>query len=67
MILSGGASATPELTTYLSQRFETQVEMMDPFRQIAVNERQFPAERLEPVGAAASVAVGLALRKAGDR
>lgn len=67
MVLSGGASRTPDLTTYLSQRFETQVEMMDPFRQMAVNERQFPPERLESVGAAASVAVGLALRKAGDR
>ena len=67
MVLSGGASQTPNLNTYLSQRFETQVEMLDPFRQIAVNDRQFPAERLEPVGAAASVAVGLALRKAGDR
>ncbi|HXI04446.1 MAG TPA: type IV pilus assembly protein PilM [Candidatus Saccharimonadales bacterium] len=67
MVLSGGTSRTPELSTYLAQRFETQVEMLDPFRQIAVNDRQFPFERLEAVGAAASVAVGLALRKAGDR
>jgi len=67
MVLSGGASQTPGLATYLSQRFDTQVEMLDPFRKMVVNERQFPPERLEPLASCASVAVGLALRKAGDR
>lgn len=67
MVLSGGASRTPNLSSYLGQRFDTHVEMLDPFKKVAVNERQFPADRLEPLGASASVAVGLALRKGGDR
>jgi type IV pilus assembly protein PilM len=67
MMLTGGASRTPNLATYLGQRFDTEVQLLDPFRKIVVNERQFPPERLEPLAACATVAVGLALRKAGDR
>jgi len=67
MILAGGASRTSNLATYLGQRFETHVEMLDPFKKVAVNDRQFPLDRLEPLAACASVAVGLALRKVGDR
>ncbi|HKY34138.1 MAG TPA: type IV pilus assembly protein PilM [Candidatus Polarisedimenticolia bacterium] len=65
--LTGGAARTPNLAPYLSRRFETQVEIMNPFRSIAVNERAFPPDRLEPLTTAASVAVGLALRKVGDK
>ncbi|MBI3447823.1 MAG: type IV pilus assembly protein PilM [Acidobacteria bacterium] len=67
MVLSGGGSRTPNLAAYLGQRFETHVEMLDPFKKVAVNDRQFPADRLEPLASCASVAVGLALRKVGDR
>ncbi len=65
--VTGGASHTPNLIPYLSKRFETHVEQMNPFRKIQVNERAFPLERLEPMSASATVAVGLALRKVGDR
>ncbi len=65
--LTGGAARTPNLVSYLSKRFETQVEMMNPFRGIQISERAFPPDRLEPMSAAASVAVGLALRKVGDK
>ena len=67
MVLSGGGSRTPNLAAYLGQRFETHVEMLDPFKKVAVNDRQFPADRLEPLASCASVAVGLALRRVGDR
>ena len=39
--------------------------MLDPFKNIQVNDRAFPPDQLEPMTAAASVAVGLALRKVG--
>jgi len=65
--LTGGAARTPNLVSYLSQRFNTQVEMLNPFRKIQVNDRAFPPDQLEPIKAAASVAVGLALRKVGDK
>ena len=67
MMLAGGGSRTPNLAAYLGQRFDTHVELLDPFRKMVVNDRQFPPERLEPLAACASVAVGLALRKVGDR
>ena len=67
MVLSGGASRTPGLTEYLGQRFDATVENLDPFQKIVVSERQFPAERLEPLASASAIAVGLALRKADDR
>ncbi len=67
MVLSGGSSRTPGLTDYLGQRFDATVEMLDPFQKIVVSERQFPAERLEPLASASVIAVGLALRKADDR
>jgi type IV pilus assembly protein PilM len=65
--LTGGAARTPNLTSYLSRRFETQVEMMNPFRNIQINERAFPADKIQSMAAAATVAVGLALRKVGDK
>ncbi|MFQ5701762.1 MAG: type IV pilus assembly protein PilM [Acidobacteriota bacterium] len=64
---TGGATRTLHLTPYLGQRFEVPVEMMDPFRRIRVQDRAFPPERLEPMMASATVAVGLALRKVGDK
>jgi len=67
MILSGGASRTPGLASFLGTKFDTQVEVMDPFKKIVVSERQFPPDRLEPLASCAGVAVGLALRKVGDR
>ena len=65
--ITGGAARTPNLMSYLSRRFETQVEMMNPFRSIQVNERAFPPDKMESMTAAATVAVGLALRKVGDK
>ncbi len=65
--LSGGGARTPNLMNYLSTRFETRVEMMNPFRKIQINERAFPMDKLEPMAAATSVAMGLALRKVGDK
>jgi type IV pilus assembly protein PilM len=65
--ITGGAARTPNLVSYLSRRFDTQVEIMNPFRSISVNERAFPPDRLEPMSTAAAVAVGLALRKVGDK
>ena len=67
ILITGGAAKTPNLVSYLSRRFETQVEMLNPFRNIQINERAFPPEKLEPVKASAAVAVGLALRKVGDK
>jgi len=41
--------------------------MFDPFRQVALDGKKFPAEQREMITPTAAVAVGLALRRVGDR
>jgi type IV pilus assembly protein PilM len=66
IVLSGGASRVDGFTDALRDRFETEVEHFDPFRQIAFDGRRLgvSSEEMAPV---AAVALGLALRKVGDR
>jgi type IV pilus assembly protein PilM len=66
IVLSGGASRVEGFAEALHERFGTEVERFDPFKQVA-----FDAGRLgvsvDEVAPVAAVAVGLALRRAGDR
>ena len=66
IVLSGGASRVDGFTEALRERFETEVEHFDPFRQIAFDAGKLgvSTEEMAPV---AAVAVGLALRRVGDR
>ena len=63
--LSGGASAVDGFAESLAERFAIPVEYFDPFRQVAFDVP--PAGGVGDLAATAAVAVGLALRKAGDR
>jgi len=65
IVLSGGASAVDGFADALADRFGVDVEHFDPFRQVAFEKP--PAENIAELAATAAVAVGLALRKAGDR
>lgn len=65
--LSGGAARTPGLLSAIRDRTGTQVEMVDAFRRIEIDEREFNPNFLRDVAAQAGVAIGLALRRAGDR
>lgn len=67
ILLSGGSARVPRLDTLLAQRLKIEVGINDPFQQIKVNAKRFDPEYLAEHGPAAAVAVGLALRKAGDR
>lgn len=65
IILSGGAAYVDGFATSLGERFAVPVEFLNPFKTIG-----FDAEKLgvlEHLASTAAVAVGLALRKAGDR
>jgi type IV pilus assembly protein PilM len=66
IILSGGASRVEGFVEALRERFETQVEQFDPFRQVAFDAMKLGVapEEMAPLSA---VALGLALRRAGDR
>ena len=67
IMLSGGASRVEGFADALQERFNTPVEMFDPFRKVAVDARKFPADRRESIAPTAAVAIGLAVRRAGDR
>jgi len=66
VVLSGGASRVDGFATALQDRFETPVEMFDPFRQIGFDGPKLHADAAAATPVAA-IAVGLALRRVGDR
>jgi type IV pilus assembly protein PilM len=67
IMLSGGASRAEGFTEMLTQRFDAPNEALDPFRRVAFDVRKFHVESAADVAPMAAVAVGLALRRAGDR
>jgi type IV pilus assembly protein PilM len=67
IVVSGGASRVDGFVQALQERFGTPVEPFDPFRKIAFEPQKFGVADAENVLPTAAVAVGLALRKAGDR
>jgi type IV pilus assembly protein PilM len=66
IVLSGGASRVEGFTESLRERFDTQVEQFDPFKNVAFDVKKLGVspEEMAPL---AAVAVGLALRRVGDR
>jgi type IV pilus assembly protein PilM len=66
IIVSGGASRAEGFTEMLTERFEAPVEHFDPFKRIAFDARKLGGQPSD-VAPTVAVAVGLALRRAGDR
>jgi type IV pilus assembly protein PilM len=66
IMLSGGASRVDGFRDMLHERFGAPVEEFDPFRAIVWDPKKLGREAVEHASTAA-VAVGLALRKVGDR
>jgi type IV pilus assembly protein PilM len=66
IMLSGGASRVDGFRDMLQERFNAPVEEFDPFRAIAWDPKKLGGEAVDHASTAA-VAVGLALRKVGDR
>jgi type IV pilus assembly protein PilM len=66
IVVSGGASRAEGFTEMLSERFEAPVELFDPFKKIAFDAKKLGTENGD-AAATAAVAVGLALRRVGDR
>ena len=67
IMLCGGASRVEGFTESLRERFNTEVEQFDPFRQVACDAKKLGIESAEDLAAVSAVALGLALRKVGDR
>ena len=67
IVLSGGASRVDGFAHALQERFGTSVEAFDPFRKIAFDAQRLGVVDVEGAIPTAAVAVGLALRRMGDR
>jgi type IV pilus assembly protein PilM len=67
VLLSGGGSAVEGFSAAIAERFGVAVEMFDPFRRVALDAGRLDIPAGESIAPTAAVAVGLALRKAGDR
>ena len=67
IMLSGGASRVEGFADGLQERFNTPVERFDPFRKVALDAKKFSADQRESIAPTAAVAIGLAVRRAGDR
>jgi type IV pilus assembly protein PilM len=62
ILISGGGSKLQGLAQELSQRLELPVEVMNPFRNINVDNRKFDAGYMSEIMPEMAVAVGLAIR-----
>ena len=67
IILSGGGAQVDGFTGGLGERFDAPVEVFNPFKQIAFDEKKFGDRTAAEIGPTVAVAVGLALRRVGDR
>ncbi|MCL2012464.1 MAG: pilus assembly protein PilM [Cystobacterineae bacterium] len=65
--VSGGAAKTPRLIQAIQNRTRTQTEALHPFKEIHVDSKRFSSHFMEEMGTLGAVAVGLALRRAGDK
>jgi type IV pilus assembly protein PilM len=67
IFLSGGTSKIGGLRELIAERFDAGVELMNPFNNITYNPRDFDPDFINEIGPSAAIAVGLAVRKVGDR
>ncbi|HEX5473262.1 MAG TPA: type IV pilus assembly protein PilM [Vicinamibacterales bacterium] len=67
IVLSGGASRAEGFTETLAERFGAPVEPFDPFKRIAFDHAKLQTAAPGEVAPTIAVAMGLALRRMGDR
>ncbi len=66
IMLSGGGALVANLEAVLHERFQVNVELLNPFRNIRYNESDFDPDWINRNAPAMAVAVGLAIRTVGD-
>ena len=67
VLVSGGCARIQNFTPILSERLEVPIEVTNPFTNIKVDPKRFSPTFMEEAGPMAAVAVGLAIRRPGDR
>lgn len=65
--LCGGSAKVPALQKVLEDKAHIPVEVFDPFKRLAVDERKFDMGFMRMHAPEATVSVGLALRRSGDK
>jgi type IV pilus assembly protein PilM len=65
IVLSGGGAYIPSLVQFLENRHQTKVQISNPLAYVQYNKNLFGSTDIESISALLTVAVGLALRKAG--
>ncbi len=66
VVLSGGSANVLNLADVLKERFQVEVEVMNPFRNIRYSEADFDPEWINRHAPSMVIAVGLAVRQVGD-
>ncbi len=66
IILSGGVALTKGFADTMAERLGMPVEVLDPFKNIAISDK-LDATGIKDLGPIGAVAMGLALRRVGDR
>jgi type IV pilus assembly protein PilM len=66
VVLGGGSAQVLNLSSILKDRFQVDVDVMNPFRNIRYSEGDFDPEWINRHAPAMSVAVGLAVRTVGE-
>lgn len=67
VFITGGVSRVPAVRTSLEHRLGVDVHILDPWRQVNANSKEFDPEYLQTMGPIYAVAVGLAMRRMGDK
>jgi type IV pilus assembly protein PilM len=65
--LSGGTARIPALFKVVEARAGVPVEILNPFRNVEVDDKRFDPAAIVAAAPSAAVGVGLALRRAGDK
>lgn len=66
VVLAGGSAQVLNLDEVLRERFQVEVEIMNPFRSIRYSESDFDPEWINRHAPSMAIAVGLAVRMVGD-
>ncbi len=67
VFVSGGCARVGNFTAVLSERLDVPVEIANPFKNIKVDAKRFESSVIEESAPLCAVAVGLAIRRPGDR
>ena len=67
IVLSGGAAHIREFRQLLGAETSAQVEIIDPFQNLAIDDSTFDAAYIQQIAPQASICLGLAIRKVDDK